>query len=389
MADYTDPDVLADIDEVEAEIFDSVTATWPAFTGKAASGTVVLARSLTPLYVEQRILLAQRAADTFDFFGEKIARVPRIQPVAATASLTWVAGDTLGHTVDEDTQVSIGGVTFAVVAPAEITAGTDTVTGVQAAALDPGSFANDLTGDVTIISREQWMLSATLEAPTVNGDDGETTDEYIDRLARRRRLGTLMPIMADQWAELTLEASSEIVRVVILDGYDNIAGTDNNPRTVTIVAVDTNGLTPSSGVLSSILTYVEPLRGANWTVYARGAWYTTVDADYTARALPGYDPVQVKTAADAAVADVLDPRNFGLPQDTGDPGSPDVSEVARQLVPIGEIYQAVESVTGIDYCSDAKLATHGGTLASASLTLTGRVALPVAGTITGTVAPAP
>ena len=133
-------------------------------------------------------------------------------------------------------------------------------------------------------------------------------------------------------------------------------------------------------VASPTKTAVEDLledpdqRIVNVVVHVIDASYTRVDVAYAGVALAGYDPDDVQAAADAALADYLDPALWGATTD--DPAA----WTNRTVVRHQEISHLLHSVDGFDYW--ASLTING---AAADLTLTGVAPLPSPVTITGTV----
>jgi hypothetical protein len=108
--------------------------------------------------------------------------------------------------------------------------------------------------------------------------------------------------------------------------------------------------------------------------------YTAVDVDFTAVAQDGWDPADVLARGEAAIADLLDPANWGQPL-TGDERKLEVQAYVRR----GNVFRALYDVEGLHDVSALTIA--GSTTADYLLptTIAAPIGMPTPGTITGTV----
>lgn len=152
-------------------------------------------------------------------------------------------------------------------------------------------------------------------------------------------------------------------------------------RTVTVAVTDDNGLALSGATKTEIDDLLTAMREVNFVVHVVDATYTTIDVTFTAVAYSGFDAASVESAAEAAVADYLNPRNWGtLPGQ--DPTDDWTDETTVRYLEIAEVINRVE---GVHYVSSLTLARTGDTMESVDVPLPGPAALPLSGTINGTV----
>lgn len=153
---------------------------------------------------------------------------------------------------------------------------------------------------------------------------------------------------------------------------------DNNERTISVALIDADGQPVSSGIKTTVDAMLQALREATFIVNIIDPEYTTIDVTFTATIHDGFSAADVITEAEAALADYLDPANWGLPPDgTGESREWINDDTVRYL----DIATVINNVDGINAVT--VLSLDGGT---SDVTLSGAAALPQAGTITGTAA---
>jgi hypothetical protein len=117
-------------------------------------------------------------------------------------------------------------------------------------------------------------------------------------------------------------------------------------------------------------------REATFLAYVAPPAYQAVSVTYSGKVRAGYAPAEVLARANAALADYLDPQDFG--RSPAVPGSREWAYVDR--IRRTELYTLLNGVDGVDYVND-DLTLNG---VAADLVLTGGVVvLPTAGTMTG------
>lgn len=111
------------------------------------------------------------------------------------------------------------------------------------------------------------------------------------------------------------------------------------------------------------------------------ATYTDVDVDAPATALAGFDTSIVEDSIVAAISDYLSPANWGIP--SGD----STRKLWRNVTTVrrNELIALVNSVEGVDYVGNLRLALGGDPLGTVDITLDGPAALSRPGDVTATV----
>lgn len=161
-------------------------------------------------------------------FGETIVNIPPLAASEAQVSFNFTAVDTLGHIIPADTQLglrdSLGDIhIFTTLADATIPAGSSSVAGVTAAALDPGADSNTLSGTVEVVEQFDWLSSVTVAAPSSGGVDEEDEETYLNRLTANLGLMAPRPILATDFALISRNVPG-VWRAIALDNF--IPGTN-------------------------------------------------------------------------------------------------------------------------------------------------------------------
>jgi hypothetical protein len=151
-------------------------------------------------------------------------------------------------------------------------------------------------------------------------------------------------------------------------------------RTVVVASVDASGEPSSNTIKNDVIDLLAARREVNFVVLVIDAGYSTIKVTAAATALPGYDPIQVQAAAEAALADYLSPANWGQP-----PYGDKRAWVKEDTVYRGELYTVLNAVEGLDVVTTLTLAKGAGALGTADVTLDGQAPLTRPGAITVTV----
>lgn len=165
--------------------------------------------------------------------------------------------------------------------------------------------------------------------------------------------------------------------LVITTTVPGVAPVTNAERAVGIVAIDSTGLAVGSPIKTEIDTLLQSKREVNFLVNVFDPIYNTIAIVFTAKCFAAYDPVDVETRAEAAVAEYYSPATWGsLP--FGDQKMWIKQNVLRYF----DVVQVLSNVEGLDFVQT--LTINGGTV---DVTLVGSVPLPAltGNTITGTV----
>lgn len=160
----------------------------------------------------------------------------------------------------------------------------------------------------------------------------------------------------------------------------------NNPRMVTVVAVDETGTAVSGLVKTAIEDYLEDLREVNFVVNVADPTVNLINVTVTVKVLSGFDPASVQAAVVAAIENYLDPAQWGVPTGAGADSANDPHEwINVTKVRKFELAQVINAVDGVDYIDGAlQTAIDPNAVAEQDLTLYGIAPLPSANTITVT-----
>src|SRR4051794_31801538 len=183
-----------------------------------------LETTLTEMFARMASILAVLAQthdrEVYRDFVATVFRIPSLSPTAASGTVTFTLIDTLGHTVPAGTQISIGGVAFQTTADLTAAPGAATVTGTVVAAT-PGAAGSGLSGPVTVDDLLDYVADpggAALVGITTGGTDGETVDEYVDRV--HDELPTLsLAVVTPRDAELIAMSVPGIDLAMSIDRY--------------------------------------------------------------------------------------------------------------------------------------------------------------------------
>jgi len=158
-----------------------------------------------------------------------------------------------------------------------------------------------------------------------------------------------------------------------------------NDRMVTDFPVDADGEPVSSGIKIEIDNYLESLREVNFITFVADPFYTTIDVQFVAKALQGYDTTLIHDAIIEALTQFLSPANWGFPQASTLGDSSSTLWFNKPLVRYLELSQAINEVIGVDYVTTLALRSGSNSYAQLDVNLGGIVGLPRPGSITGTV----
>ena len=159
-------------------------------------------------------------------------------------------------------------------------------------------------------------------------------------------------------------------------------GVYGQERAVTVSVVDEDGLALSTPIKNEVDAYLEDARELNFIVEVIDPVYTAVDVNFVGKAVAGWDPEDVETRAEEAIAAYLSPANWGLPRETGDvPFSP--QWINQTVIRYLELAQVINNVSGMDYITALTFRRGADTFATTDITLAGAIPMPTAGSVTG------
>lgn len=390
MADeYIDPDVVIDSEELadlQFEYMDEVSdGRWTPAAGNLDTWTLEAGSRLGS---EVATLALLPHPDLFRTFGTKVAGIPSIDATAATATSQWTLGDDDGHTIEAGTVVDIEGEPFEVVGDAVVPSGATIAAGVELVAVDEGSAGSGLSANPTLVDVTGYEAVIVLDAPTEGGQDGETPEDYLNRLAREEELSAPRPLNVHD-VELFSRRVQGIDRTLVLDNYKpadqpNPGDPEDNAAelTFTIASIDVTGTEVSPGIMSVLLSTLKAARGTNWRIFKISPTYSTINVEYEVIAHTGFDTAVVREQVDAAINEFLSPANFGLPE---------LGDIQRRWILTSKVYHrafsdAVKRVESVRQIPVLKFNVAGFSLTeNVDIDLPGKAPLTQPGDITGTV----
>lgn len=161
--------------------------------------------------------------------------------------------------------------------------------------------------------------------------------------------------------------------VVITTVTGGVAPSAGNERMVTVFPQDSVGADCSTGIRSSVQTYLDGKREVSFIVHTGTATRTTINVTYAVHVLAGFDSTTVVAAATAALTSYLSPAVWA-----GGLDSPPVWRSGENKVRYLAVSAVLAAVPGVDFVSS--LTVNSGT---SDVTLTGTAPLPAVGTISG------
>lgn len=383
--------VETDYDELLQDAYDRIEALFPGWIPNEATLEAAVLAEKTRLSRETALVAADVGDEIFRAFGQSIVGVEPIDAAPAEVEVTITATDNLGYTLPAGFTFAYRRsgddlVAFQTTEEAVISPGSTSVAGIDAVAVIAGTNANDIASGVSFepVDAMAWIASIVSTSATSGGAEAETDAEYLDRLVDRLTLLADRPILPEDFAVLA-QSVAGVTRARALDGYNPDDETTNNERMISIAAIDEDGQAVGAGTKTAIDTLLEAKREVNFDVRVIDPTYTIVNVVFTAVALPGFDPAAVEADAEAAVADYLDPANWGGGDES--PATWRDEETVRYL----EVASVLNAVEGLDIVTALTLAKNGGAAGTADIDLDTPLPLPekvegggstVAGTVT-------
>jgi uncharacterized phage protein gp47/JayE len=214
---------------------------------------------------------------------------------------------------------------------------------------------------------------------TTGGVDAELDADYLDRLSAELTLLAPRPILPNDFSLFAREIPG-VARAVAIDLYDpGPPVVTPKDRCVTIAAVDENGNPISPTIKQEVDALLQSHREVNFKVFVVDPIVSTISVTYSAKALVGQDPAQVKSNINAALTNYLNPATWGTTE--GD----NTAWVQTTTIRYLELTQVVNQASGVDYVISLSFGLQGGAQGTADVVITGIAPLAKAGTLTGTV----
>lgn len=377
MAGFIEFDFEGDPEEWVQRALDALQAAFPGWQPNEAHLEVALIEELARIAAEAALVAVDVPSAIFRAFGEKLVGLVPIDGAAATLTADITMVDNAGYTLPAGTRVAYrteSGEYEDWITTADavtVAAGSLVANAVPMEAAEVGTERNGLAigTDLELVDAYEFVDTIVTDSASAGGVDAETDEEYEDRLADELTLLSPTPILAEDFAVLA-KRTEGVYRALALDGYDPDTDTYNNERTVGVAGVHEDGTALTAPQSAAMEAALDAMREVNFVVKAFDPTYTDVDVTFNAVAEAGYDPAVVEAAAEAAVADYLDPANWG-----GGDQSPPVWEL-EATVRLLEVAAVLNDVDGLRYVTLLTLGTNGGAQAAADVALAGDAPLP-------------
>lgn len=339
---------------------------------------------------QSRDVVSDVPTTIFRYFGTNLLNLPSLDGTAAVLNLTFTARDSAGYTVPGGTHVqatdAAGNISFwTTISDAIIPPASTTVTPVPALASETGTAFNALTfvsGQIVLIDSLAFILQIDSVGASAGGIDAEDDPTYLTRLTRDLTTLSPKPIVPVDYAILAQNFAG-IARSLAVDGYDLIANTSGNAKTITVYVVAADGSAPPSPTLTAIQAYLASLREAGFIIYVAPPYYNGFNTTYAVTARAGIVHSDLKIAIDAAIAAYLDPAAWGQDRTAGAANQSN-EWTNKPFVRLSELSAVIQDVPGVDTITGL---TIGGSASDFDLTAAGSVgpvAMPVWHPLTST-----
>lgn len=387
MGRYISLPIVVDIDELTDEAFEILRQYVPGWEPADGNLDVWMLQTTSRIAADLRQFASDVPDTIFRYFGEEIVLVQPKFASEAWFSATWTAIDNKGYVIPAGVTVAVRKTDgtlagFQTVADYTIPAGSTSVTGVVASATEEGAASNGLsTTEVELIDAIPWIASIVGDGPTSGGSDGETNEEYMDRLVDEIRLMGPTPVTADDYATVARRVDG-IGRAYVLNLYNYGTFTANQEKCVTIVVTDENGELCSASAKTEALDLINSVKEVNVNVWVVDPQYKVVNATFDVHNITASDPTEVHDDVVAELQSYLSPKNWGNVEE-GTEFS--MRYQPQNIVRYNEVIAEISNVYGVDYTKDVTIMTTRADYILVVAANTIPVVLPRPGTITGTV----
>lgn len=344
----TDPDLLAQ------DVFEYIQTFYPNWLPNDGNLDVRIISAIARMAAESRDVISDVPTTIFRYFGTNLVNLPSLDGVAATINLTFTARDNAGYTIPAQTMVQAtdndGNLSFwQTIADAIIPPASTSITPVPALATETGTAFNSLSfsaGQVVLVDSLAFISTVVSVGATTGGEDSETDADYLNRLREDLTILSPKPIVPTDFAIMAKNFSG-VARALAVDGYDNVANTYNNAKTISVFVVDSAGLAPPSPTLDAIQALLQSLREANFIIYVIGPYYASVTTQYTATKLAGFVAADVKASVDANIQAFLSPSTWGTPR-VSDAANTGNTWTNKRIIRLSEVNAVIQDTAGVD-----------------------------------------
>lgn len=393
MPSYIELQVDTDPQDILNEAYAFLMSVFPGWTPRTPNLDVWLLMAIATVAAETRDVASAVPKSIFRWFGANLAQIPPNDDVAAVTSTTWTMIDAAGHTIPDGTQVSIQSgdvsIPFLTQGAVVVPSGSTVAGPITIVAITPGAAGSGLGSAGALVKLEDpldFVLSVTQVAVTTGGQDAETDDDYLNRLATELQLLAPRPILPRDF-EVFARNVPGVWRASAIDGYDPVSVTFNNERMVAIASIDVLGNPVDASTKAAVIADLNGRREVNFVVNAVDALVNLIDVSYQVKMQSGYDSPTVIANVNAALGVYMNPANWGLGI------GPNSREwINTPILRYLELAQVINETAGVDYITttagnyDLTVGPHLGALARADLLLTGVAPLAKLSTVVSGVA---
>ena len=251
----TDPDALAQ-DSYQL-LSDKTAGVWQPADGNLDTWLI---EATARQAAEVRDVAADVPDTIFMTYGQTLVNLPPFQATSAQAVLDVTLRDQAAYLIPAGTTFGVDDLAgtphaFALQEDVSIPASTSgpatPVVELVAFALEPGSDANAIdprAGNAYLLDAITAIQSVTLSETTSGGNDGESDQDYMNRLAETLQLLTPRPVLAVDYAKLALQVPG-VGYACAINLYDpGPPIVTNQERCVTVVLTDPAGQPVSSSI---------------------------------------------------------------------------------------------------------------------------------------------
>jgi hypothetical protein len=387
---YDPLDAGSDPDFLQQEAYDYIQSQWPDWVPNEGNLETWMIAVCARMVAEARDVATDVPRAIFRYYGRSVLGIPPIDATRATLDSTWnFSTNPAGRTIPIGTTVTIdddNGEPHSFETISEVTVASPTLiaTPVTLRASNEGEDENGLGGVAASIANAEsiaWVSSITALGISTGATDGETDDEYLNRLSSRLTIYKPSLVLGPDYQIMARDIAAQNgadVRVLALDGYNALDGTLNNEGMVGVAMVDSaTGANVSGAVKTAVTNELNAMREVNFIISVVDPTRTTVDVTFTGVSQQGADAASVEVAAENAISDFLSSANWGRTQ--ANPWS------QNTVVRFQDLSAVLNGVDGFDHWDTLVFGLNGGAQDATDKSITGVAPLAQPGTITGTV----
>jgi hypothetical protein len=324
-----------------------------------AEGVGIAAATIAQFIIDQ-------AAEAYAGFGQRSLTIGRVSANPASAPATITVKDTTGYPIPAgftaiwESPSTGQPVAFATIADANVGTGDTAVSGVTMVAVEAGIESNEVSGAGRDFDTLNFVTDVTLEEPAAGGEEEETDDAYLDRVADHARRLKAVPITVADHAAFSLDVPG-VDRAAAINLLDPSADPEPpsivHPLTdldelghVTVFPLDVEGNPVDEITKAAVLAYLTgEERPLGVTVHVEDAEITTLAVVAEIRLTRDGDPDVTPGEVEDAIAAYFDRANWGrddqaaglwqLPREEVDRSvrSYDVAHVAAQTFGVAHV----------------------------------------------------